>query len=203
MMPVDHSLVTAPKQDHRYVGLRAAETLGYIGLHHRSSQHPDFSGLLRGQKLFEASDETTIDSVLFVELIGGPLEVDGTVVGFHAVNVIDDGKIARIGHEGHCDKAVEEESPSSCISKQPNQMVSEAMDAGFENLSPAPLQAMTPHAHSVKASNATDVADLVKSFETSNASPFFINHLMGPFARSAHSIVLSSTTQGGPACLFH
>jgi len=206
MVSADTS-VNAAKQDQRNVGLCAAESLGYFGLGHRPAQHSDLGSLLRGQEFLEASDTPNIDGVLFVYPIIHPLEVGRNEVRFDAIDMVDERKVLRVGNEGERNKAMDVYRLSFSVSVQNDLRVSHFVDASPDHVTKASAHAaqrMAVDANTIDTSHSSEIADFIKSFEVSDPPPFFINHhLMGPCARSAHSIVLSSTTQGGPACLFH
>jgi hypothetical protein len=199
--------VGSAQQDQRNVGLCAAEPIGYFGLTHRTAQHSDLGSLLRGQEFLEASYASNVDGMLFVQPIINPFKVGGTEVSFHAVEMVDERKVIRVGNEGERNKAMDVYRLPFSVSIQNDLWVSNSVDASPDHVTKASshaAQCMVVGANTIDTSHSSEIADFIKTFEVGDCSPFFINHhLMGPCERSAHSIVVSRTTQGGPACLFH
>ena len=173
---VDPSLMCAPKQDQRNVGLCTAETLGYLSLRHGPAEFPDFSDFICGQEFLETGDTADVDSMLFVKSVRSPFEVVSAGIGFHTIDMVYDREIFGIGDEGKSDQSVDIDGLKLSISVQIDLRVSNLIDARSEYLSIASLQdAMDADAFAVKASNAAETADFIevgKRFDR-NGSPFF------------------------------
>lgn len=195
-LALDHSQVAATIQDQRYVGLRAAESLGYLGLDHRSFQAPDLSDLFAGQELLEAGDEAGVDGVLLVQPVIRPFEVSGRAVYLHAVDVVDHRKMGWVRDEGDCDESMDVDRPSSSISEESDLRISDLVGAGPKNFTIAPSRSARPTANPIHAAHATKIADFVEPIKVIDTSPLLVNHQTGPFAKEAHSTVTSDVTQG-------
>jgi hypothetical protein len=163
------------KQDQRDIGLGNAILLGDLALRHRSTKQPDFSDFFAGQQLLETRDTADVDSVLLIAGIAGPFEIRYDVVRFDAINVVDHRETARIWDESNANKSVNVDRFAFPISEKIELAVSKFVDAMFEDLTVASLQATRPHPHSIEASYSTEVADLVEVSEVRdrNGSQFF------------------------------
>lgn len=185
-------------ENKRHVGLRDAESFGYFGLRHRSTQHSDFRDFFSAQKLLEMGDESSVDSVLLVESVVSPFKVGRKAVRLYAVDMVDHREIGRVGNECHRNEAVDVDSFGFPLSPQADLGVSNSIDSWSEVFPVASLQSIRTHAHSINASDAAKVADFVvfTKHGDGDASPFFDEHNMGPFARSAHIIASFCGHQG-------
>lgn len=186
-----------PQQDQRDVGLSGAESHGYFGLGHRASQRSDFGDFFRRQEFLEHGDSTDVDGVLPIALVGSPLEVVRRTVLLAAVDVVDDREIERIGDEGQSHEPMDVDCLASPIPPQTDLWIPNFVGSRSENLAVASLRAIQPHSHAVKAPHRAKITDFVEPIELVDGSPFFNQHHMGPFARSAHSTVAFDAIQGG------
>mgnify|MGYP001578078379 CR=1 FL=1 len=175
-MADQNSLVSSSAQDQRYVGLRGAEQLGYVGLLHCAAKRSDLGYFGRGKQFLEGFDEPSIDGVLLVSSVISPFKIGEDVVGFVSVDVIDEGQASGVWNESECDKAMDETSRSFSFSKQGDLHVTEFMKGRLERLSIASLRPMPCFSHPVDASDSSKVAGLVEAFEARNGSPLFFNH---------------------------
>ena len=176
MQQADHSLVSSTAQDQRYVRLRGAEQLGYIGLLHCSAKRPDLGYFGWGQQFLEGFDESSIDGVLLIRPVISPLEIGEDVIRLVTVDVVDKGQANWIWNESECDKSMDETGRSFSFSKQCDLHVTEFMKGGLEKLSIASLRPMPCFSHPIHASDSSNVADFVETFEARNDSPLFFNH---------------------------
>jgi hypothetical protein len=168
------SLVSALKQDQRYVGLCAAETLGYFSLAHRSSKASDLGDFFGGQELLESCDASNVDGMLFIAGIVSPFEIGSDTISFHSVNVVDHGQIFGIWNEGESHQSVNVNRLAQPTSIKINVGISKFVDAGFKNL-PVYSSGFEPIADTVQTSNAAEIANFVEISEVGDCdrSPFF------------------------------
>lgn len=166
--------LTIPEND-GHVALRDAEKLAYLGLAHGAFQSPDFGDFIAGQKFLEHSDASYVDGVLPVARVINPFEVGHDAIRFDAILVIDHRQIVGIGDECECNESVQKECLPAPVSPHAALLVTQFIDARSDYFSVASLQATGPHAHSIKTSYASEIANFVEVFETGdrNGSPFF------------------------------
>ncbi len=192
------STVIAAQKDQRDVGLGAAKSLGYFGLGHRAAQSPDFDDFLCGQELLETQTEVPVDSVLLVHPIIDPLKVGGGAIRLHPVNVIDHRKIGQVGDEGGGDEPMDVDRLSLSVSVQNDLSVTNSVDTSSNDVtenSSCAASRMIVDAKAINASHVSEITDFV-AVKLGDSSPFFVNHLSTPAARSVHSTVASDATQG-------
>lgn len=177
------SLVSAPHQDQRYVGLCGAEALGYFGLSHRSAQAPNLGDLFGVQKLLEQRDESHIDGMLLIEPVGRPFQVGSEAIRLHSIEMVDDRKPGRVGNEGDRDESMDVDRFAISIFPQSNLRVTNVVGARSENLPVASLRSIDTHTKPVNASDSPEVTDLVGITQAGdmNWSPVFgcDNHATG------------------------
>lgn len=171
---------------------------------------PDFSDLgVADFGLGVTSVQLQANGVSFVVGLGHPFKIADHIVGFDAIDVIDLFKVEGVRDERNSNKSMDKTSDGLSISGKGDVNVFcfgswIATGAGTNDLSLSDdLSAILSDDDSVDTADSTDVADFVESFKSSYGSPFFINHLGVLLQEGAHSIVLSSTTQGGHQCRFH
>jgi hypothetical protein len=166
--------MSAFEQDQRYVGLCAAEHLGYLSLRHGSAKPSDLCHFFGGQKLLEECDSANIDGVLFIPSVVGPLKIGDDIVRFHPIDVVDHGEVVGVGDECEPNKPMNMDGLALSVSIEIDSPISEFVGAWAKDLSiyPSCLQAMT---NAVKTTNAAEIADFVEITEVSdlNRSPFF------------------------------
>lgn len=182
-------------QNQRDIALCGAKSFGYRGLRHRSFKAPDFGDFSRGQELFESSNEARIDSVLFVERVVSPFEVDSAAIRFHPVDMVDEREIDWPWNESYSDETVNVESFPLSIAPQSDLGVADAVNAGSENLSVVSLRAITAHANSIKSPDSSKAADFIEAFEFSYAAPFFFDHAISLCPVLAKANYVSATLE--------
>jgi hypothetical protein len=218
------SLVCAPKQDQRYVGLCAAETLGYFSLAHCSSKASDLGDFFGGQELLESGDASDVDGMLFVAGVVCPFEIGDDAISFHSIDMIDHRKIGWIGYESESYESVDMYRLDTSVSVEIDVAVSQLIGAGSQNLS-VYSSGFQPIADTVKAADTSKIAYLIKITEVfnRNRSPFFgddgIHEAGGPsgevgstiknpphaatFGGFAIMAAPSDTYKGRPICRLH
>jgi hypothetical protein len=150
------------------------------------------------------SSEAQFYRVPHVVRLSSPFEICDGVIGLDGIEVVDLGKIERIRNEGQCHKAVNEKPDSLSIVAQNNTEVFLFTSNISRKSGPDDLFLSSENSSvfigsdAVNASNSTDVADFVTftEFGDGDTPPFFDEHNMGPFARSAHIIASFSAHQG-------
>jgi hypothetical protein len=185
-------------ENKRHVGLRDAESFGYLGLSGSALQGSDLGYLFGAKKFFEEGNAADVDCVLPVHSVIDPFKIGHDAVRFDPINVVDHREIFGIGNEGEGNEAVQKEHLQSPIIPQAALLVTELVDAGLEYFAIAPLRSINAHASSIDASHSGHVTDFVKLTELGDGDtpPFFVVHDMGPFARSAHVIAPFCAHQG-------
>jgi hypothetical protein len=198
------SLVSALKQDQRYIGLCAAETLGYFSLAHSSSKASDLGYLFGGQQLLESCDASNVDGMLFVADVIYPFEIGDNIVRFDTVNMVDHRKTSWVWNESRANKSVNVDGLAFSKHEKIELAVSEFIDAMPQYLAVASLRATRPHSHSVETSYSTEIADFVEADEIRDGSPLFIKsdiHVAGcPSGYDGLAIKdpLHASTSAGP-----
>ncbi len=171
----DSRLMAAPELDHRDVGLRGSEQLGYLSLSHCPSQLSDLGNFFGCQELFEACDTTNADGVQLVEPVISPFEIGDEAIRLHSVDVVDHREAIWVRDESDCDEPVDVNCLSLSILPHADLWVSDTVNARSKNFAVASLWPIQPYARPVEASDTTKITDFVKSAEIGdvNRSPFF------------------------------
>lgn len=145
-------------------------------------------------------DEPGDVGVIEVLGVGSPFKVCTNVICLDAVKVIDLGKARGVGDKSECHKTVDGDKFSIVgISGKADFEISPTVYVGPHQLSGECLLSSIPSDdYATKSANAANVANFVKlnKLGDGDTSPFFDEHRVGPFARSAHSIASFSITQG-------
>ena len=176
MGSIDHILMMKPAKDQGHIALRCSESSGNLGLAHRSAKLADFGNFLCSQKFLVHGDEPGIDGVLFVSPVIGPLKICDDVVSLGAINVVHNRKTIWVRNEGKSHQAVNKNRFGNVIGPETDRKVSKRMFAGPQDFSVTSTKLPgATRAHSVKASDAAQIADFVYVSKLSqvNGSPLF------------------------------
>lgn len=171
---IDHSPMGAASQDRRDVGLRDTVQFGYIDLGHSVSKSADFGDFFCAEKLLEHGNAADIDGVLSIGSVINPLKIGHNVVGFDAVNMIDDGESIGIWNKCHSHQTVDMDGLTLSVPEKVDVRVSEFIRSWTKDLAIYPT-GLKPVADAVKTAYAPEIAHLVEISEVidRNGSPFF------------------------------
>jgi len=168
------SRVVKSAQDQRNVALCGSESLAYFSLGHGASKRSDFCDFFNAQQLVEEGNEASINSVLLVEPIVGPLKIGDHVIRFDTIDMVDHREIVWVRNEGKTDKSMDMDRLYLAVSEKIDVPVSQFIGARTQNLS---VYSSCPDAvtNPVKAAYSAKVTDLVEVSEVidRNRSPFF------------------------------
>ena len=132
----------------------------------------------------------------------GPFQIGHGIVDLDCVNVVDLRQIVWIGNECQRHQSMNEESePSRSYAQHYSEisLASASREARLDDLANPPHRFPVPvDGNAIDASNASGVANFVTFTELGDGDtpPFFDEHKVGPFARSAHFIASFSAHQG-------
>jgi hypothetical protein len=145
-------------------------------LAHGALKLADCSDFVGSEKFFESGDKTGVDGMLLVSAIIDPFKVRGDVVSLDAVNVVHNRETVRVSNKGVSHQTVNKNRFGKSVGPKTDLKISHATPLGPQNFSVTSLQlSMTPDSHSVKASDAAQIAYFVRGSKLvqMNGSPFF------------------------------
>jgi len=197
----NHSSVASAddRVDQRIAHVEEARNVGDCFSSGAQFSHPDYISV--ADFWFGSGVKVEALGVPYVLGDAYPFKIGEDVIGFDRINVVDDWKIERVWDERLSYQAMHAQPFNFSVQAQDDVQVSVLAsglhEALLHDVSRTSVRGtVLVDRNSIDAPDPTDIADFVQSFESSNAPPFFINHLMD-LSEKAHFIVASSATQGG------